>query len=139
MDGWFSCGGEEKAEQNSASPMKRSLTKSERLKKRSEIETVFSSGARVSCSGAKLFWVENGLSYNRIACTVVRRYGNAVERNRAKRFIREVFRNEKHCLKGGHDLVVLMYPGDYDFWKRKEQFEDLCAKAGLFFDTVENR
>ncbi len=119
--------------------MKRSLTSFERLKRRSDIEAVFSSGARVSCSGAKLFWVKNGFPYNRIVCTLAKRYGNAVERNRAKRFIREIYRTEKHGLKGGHDMIVLMYPGAYDFWKRKEQFEDLCSKAGLFFDTVEGR
>jgi ribonuclease P protein component len=119
--------------------MKRSLTRFERLKRRSDIEAVFLPAPGCPLLGAKLFWVKNGFPYNRIVCTLAKRYGNAVERNRAKRFIREIYRTEKYSLKGGHDMIVLMYPGAYDFWKRKEQFEDLCSKAGLFFDTVEGR
>jgi ribonuclease P protein component len=83
----------------------------ERLKKREGIRKVFSGGRVYSCPGAKLFALKNGLPYNRIGFTLVRKYGNAVERNRAKRLGREAYRHLRPRLRGGYDLVLLVYPG----------------------------
>ena len=56
----------------------------------------------------KLFFLANELPYNRIAFTFIRKYGNAVERNRARRLSREAYRLMKGDLKTGYDLVLLI-------------------------------
>ncbi|MDR1373749.1 MAG: ribonuclease P protein component [Treponema sp.] len=105
--------------------------KPERLKKRGEIQAVFSRRRVVTCPGAKLFVLENGLSYNRIAFTLGRKFGNAAERNRARRVGREAYRHLRRSLKPGYDLVLLVYPGDDSFVKRMEQLKLLFSRAGL--------
>ncbi|AEF86763.1 ribonuclease P protein component [Treponema primitia ZAS-2] len=107
----------------------------ERLKRREEIGAVFNHRKGVSCQGAKLFRLENGLPYNRIAFTFARKYGNAVERNRSRRVSREAYRYIRNRLIGGFDLVLLVYPGK-DFLKdRSRQMEALFSRAGLLTET----
>jgi ribonuclease P protein component len=105
--------------------------KPERLKRRDEIQAVFGRRRGVTCPGAKLFILENGLPYNRIAFTFGRKFGNAVERNRARRVSREAYRHLRHSLKPGYDLVLLVYPGNDFFVKRMEQLKLLFSRAGL--------
>ncbi|MDR1957115.1 MAG: ribonuclease P protein component [Treponema sp.] len=105
--------------------------RTERLKGRREIREVFSRGKGVTCSGAKLFVLHNGLSHNRIAFTFSRKFGTAVERNRARRLGREAYRHIGYALKPGYDVVLLVYPGNDTFAARMDQVKRLCAQAGL--------
>ena len=104
----------------------------ERLKGRNEIREVFNRKKGVSCLGARLFTLRNGLSYNRIAFTFSRKYGNAVERNYSRRLSREVYRLLRNGLRKGYDLVLLVYPGNDAFSVRMEQLRELFSRAGLF-------
>jgi ribonuclease P protein component len=47
-------------------------------------------------------------SQNRYAVVAGKRVGNAVERNRAKRLVREALRRLHPSLKPGHDVVVIV-------------------------------
>ncbi len=109
------------------------FTVDERIKNASEIKNLFKNGQRVSIYGAKLFFLPNGLKFNRIGFPLPRGFGNAVERNRAKRFSRETFRNLKSYLNTGYDMLFLVYPpAEKDsFHSRCDQFQTLCKKAGL--------
>jgi ribonuclease P protein component len=107
------------------------FTRKERLKKRDEIREVFNRGKAVTCSGAKLFVLGNGLTHNRVAFTFARKFGNAVERNRARRVGREAYRHIRNNLAGGYDLVLLVYPGKDLFTARSKQLGILFSKAGL--------
>ena len=103
----------------------------ERLKGRIEIRNVFNQKKMVSCSGARLFIVKNGLTHNRIAFTFSKRFGKAVQRNRARRLSREAYRHLRRDLKPGYDLVLLIYPGHDDFNFRIKQLHELLSQAGL--------
>ncbi|MDR2740518.1 MAG: ribonuclease P protein component [Treponema sp.] len=107
----------------------------ERLKRREAIRAVFNHREAVSCPGAKLFWLGNGLAHNRIAFTFARKFGNAVERNRARRVGREAYRLLKNQLKNGYDLVLLVYPGKDFLADRMDQLETLFSRAGLLTGT----
>ena len=119
--------------------MKRSLSKTERLKKSEDFRRVFGSPLKQSCQGAKLAALRNSLESNsldkvtptRLGVTLSKKFGNAVERNRAKRQVREIFRLHKHRLQPGLDLVFLVYPGKFDYHDRERQFLQLATKAGL--------
>lgn len=48
---------------------------------------------------------------SRLGVTVSRKVGNAVQRNRVKRMVREVFRRDPDRLAVGHDIIVIAKPG----------------------------
>jgi ribonuclease P protein component len=94
----------------SIQPHRQTFGRREHLKKRVEISVVFKKGRISACSGAKLFFLVNNLSCNRIVITFARKYGNAVKRNRVRRLNQEAYRLMKEDLKTGYDLVLLIYP-----------------------------
>lgn len=49
--------------------------------------------------------------HNRIGITVSHRTGNAVERNRIKRIIREYFRHNKEIISGPKDINIIAKKG----------------------------
>ena len=73
----------------------------------------------------------NNLDYSRFMVTLVRKYGNAVERNRARRLAKEVFRLNKHRLKPGFDIVIIFFPDKDEFINREYQMFKLFNKARL--------
>ncbi len=111
--------------------MKRSLTKKDRLKRSADIGRVFSSSTRVSCPGAKLVYRKNDIGRSRFTVTLIRKYGNAVERNRAKRVAREAYRLLRSDVKNGFDMVLLLYRSDDTYSNRCLQLNELMQKARL--------
>jgi ribonuclease P protein component len=121
---------------NSDCAKKHRFTRNDRLKGKTEIRIVFARGRKVSCPGAKLFYIDNGLEVTRIAFTFARNYGNAVERNRSRRLSREAYRLMKVRPRKGLDLVLLVYPDSDSYEVRIHQLKVLFAKAGLFSDLT---
>jgi ribonuclease P protein component len=105
--------------------------RADRLKKRSDIRTVFKRGKVVACPGMKLFYRAGALENNQIAITFARKFGNAVQRNRARRLCREAYRHLRYGLMPPRDLVLLIYPGYDSFNARLEQLMFLLKRAGL--------
>jgi len=112
--------------------MRRNLTKSERLGKLSDIKRTFASGKRYSIPGAKLVFIANDLGFSRFMVTLVRHYGNSIQRNRAKRIGREIYRLNKHRIKPGFDIVMVFFPDEDDYLPRETQMLKLFKKAGLY-------
>jgi ribonuclease P protein component len=111
--------------------MKRSLTRHERLRRRSDLQRVFAAGNVVERRGMRLFYLRSELSRNRIAACPVRGFRKAVDRNRARRVCREAYRTLKDQIETGYDLAFVLYPGDYGFSDRLRQMRSLLEQAGL--------
>ena len=109
------------------------FARKEHIKRPADFKNLFKNGKRFATTGAKLFFLPNGLDFNRIGFPLPRGFGNAIERNRAKRFSRETYRNFKSNLKIGFDILFLVYPPTEkdSFPIRCAQFQELCKKAGL--------
>ena len=77
----------------------------DRIRKRSEYKAIYDRGQRVPSTTFVLFVTRNDLGRPRLGITVTRRLGGAVQRNRAKRLVREIFRKHKSELQNV-DIVV---------------------------------
>ena len=110
------------------------FTKKEHIKNPADFKKLFREGKKISILGAKLFYLENGLGFNRVGFPLIRGYGNAVKRNLSKRYSREVYRILKSHLNTGYDFLILIYPGNDTFHSRCDQIRLLFKKAGLFID-----
>ena len=82
------------------------LPRSARLLRREDYTAALNAGAMRTRRHFTLFTRPNGLAHARIGVIAAKRVApRAVDRNRAKRLAREVFRRFRHRL-GGVDLVV---------------------------------
>lgn len=82
------------------------FTKAQRVRRRAEFTQVFERGTRLHGRFFTLLVVPNGRGVARLGIVASRKIGGAIERNRAKRLIRELFRH----LPGrrlGVDAVVI--------------------------------
>jgi len=104
--------------------------KSERIRKRADIDVVFKKGTRFSVRGLRLHVVPNGTEENRVVFVPVRQFGNSVRRNRARRLVREAYRLSRGD-PAGRDLVFVIYPGFDAFAEREEQVKRLLSMAGV--------
>jgi ribonuclease P protein component len=78
---------------------------SDRLRRRAEFTQVYDRGTRLRGRFMTCFALPNALGSARLGIAASRKMGNAVVRNRAKRWVRELFRN--HKILTGIDLVVI--------------------------------
>lgn len=108
----------------------------ERLRDKACIKAVFKRGVKVGCEGAGLFFLPNGLNYNRFLCTFRRNYGCAVVRNSSRRISKEVYRQIKHRLQTGYDLVLLVFSQHTDFSCRFDQMISLFKSAKIYNEAV---
>lgn len=107
----FLRGEDGKVERSSLWRTKRSLTREERLRTRREIDELFRTGKRFSVESVRLVCRRNGLDGNRLFVTFPRKFGSSVQRNRAKRVVREFYRNRKSTLVPGWDLGFVLFTG----------------------------
>ena len=105
--------------------------KSERIRTRREITRVFDEGIRWSGKGLRLNVRPNGGAETRAVFVTVRKYGNAVSRNRARRVVSECWRLAKARVGPGMDVVVVIFPGDDTVAVRNGQLEAILRRASL--------
>ena len=76
-----------------------------RIRRRAEFQRVYDHGARAHSRYATVFILANDRDVSRLGIAATKKLGGAVQRNRAKRLIREVFR--RNNLARGYDIVVV--------------------------------
>jgi ribonuclease P protein component len=117
--------------------MRRSLTREERLRSRTEIQRVFQSGRSVRTDGMRLAYLPNGRSVTRIVVVPARGFRTAVERNLCRRHGKEAYRALKPEIAAGYDLAIVCYKGEYSFAERRNQLSSLLRRAHLSVSSKE--
>ena len=74
------------------------LPRSGRIQKRADFLRAYENGTKTHGRFVVVFVLANDRSEPRIGVTVTKKFGNAVARNRAKRWVREVFRRARLSL-----------------------------------------
>ena len=77
----------------------------ERIRRRSEFKQVYEHGARIHGRFSTIFALPNHQARGRLGIAATKKLGGAVQRNRAKRLIREIFRH--NTIAAGFDVVVV--------------------------------
>ena len=81
--------------------------RADRLKKRYEFRQVQLSGRRIHTPHFLIVVQPNALHNTRLGITVTKKVGTAVQRNRIKRVVREVFRRNRQLFPPSHDVVFI--------------------------------
>ena len=82
------------------------LPSTERMRRRPDFERAHNEGARVHGRFMTVFVLPNGGTVARLGVAATRKIGSSVDRNRAKRLAREIFRRQK-LAQPGFDIVVV--------------------------------
>ena len=88
-----------------ANPLSEALPRAERVRQRPDFERAYETGVRISGRFMTVFVVKNGGTEARLGIAATRKMGDAVERNRAKRLARELFRH--HKIDAGLDVIIV--------------------------------
>jgi ribonuclease P protein component len=105
-----------------------------RLRRGSDVERVRSRGRSWSSRLLVLALLPNELGHNRYGFAVGKKVGGSVERNRAKRLMREAVRLRHAELEPGFDLLLIArnsFRDDTPIGEVAEQLDGLLRKAGI--------
>jgi len=80
--------------------------KADRILKRDVFRRVYEQGRKTQFRYFTAFVLANLTEGTRIGITTTRKMGNSVERNRARRLVREAFRRNKWLVPQGVDIVI---------------------------------
>ncbi|RKD22248.1 ribonuclease P protein component [Caminicella sporogenes DSM 14501] len=83
------------------------MSEVERLKKNIDFKKVYSRGKSLADKYVVIYMAKNNLDVTRVGFTASKKVGKSVVRNRARRLIKESFRNNSKGIKKGYDLVFI--------------------------------
>src|SRR5262245_38412492 len=111
-------------------PRPLTFPQSRRMKTPAEFDRCYKRKRSASDDVLIVYACENGLTHPRLGCSVSKKIGNAVVRNRYKRLFREAFRLTQQELPAGVDVVLIPRPGDDPtLEKLKESLVKLAGQA----------
>ena len=83
------------------------MLKKEILRKKDDFTAIYEAGTSVPERYIVLFVKKNDLPYNRTAFLASKKVGNSVQRNRAKRLMKESYRLNADRFAAGYDLIFI--------------------------------
>ena len=77
-----------------------------RIKSNKDFTRLYNKGVFVSCGICTVYYRKNGMNINRIGISTGKKIGNAVKRSRARRVIRQAYRECEKDFPVGFDMIV---------------------------------
>ena len=112
--------------------MKFGFSKTYRLRNSSEFREVFRKRRIFSSKNIKIY-IKKGYKVSRLGVIASKKVGNAANRNKAKRMVREIFRKCKNDLKSGTDIIAIPYKSflRLKYSEAQKEMHELLQNAGL--------
>lgn len=107
------------------------MNKSQRIKKNKEFQTVFKKGKSFANRQFIVYVLKNDQPDFRIGLSVSKKVGNAVTRNRIKRYIRQTFLELEQDVLPNADYVIIarQQAATLDFHESKKSLEHVLKIA----------
>lgn len=83
------------------------MLKKEVLRNKSDFSRIYQKGKSIGDRYVVLFFKKNGLGYKRTAFLASKKVGNSVQRNRARRLMRECWRDLSDRFPDGYDYIII--------------------------------
>jgi ribonuclease P protein component len=99
--------------------------KEEHIRKREDYLRIYRQGVRRSSERFTIITCRNEAGTRRLGMAVSKKAGNAVQRNRIKRLLREFFRLNKSRLPFSQDIVIIAKSGILPI-----AYSDVCTELG---------
>ncbi|MDR1941805.1 MAG: ribonuclease P protein component [Endomicrobium sp.] len=112
-----------------------SFSYKEKLHEQTDFNKVFKNGLKLENKIVKvLVYKKTQKTLRRLGLVTSKKVGSAVQRNTAKRRLREIFRTNKHLLEPGIDIIFISKPltASSDYNSLKKAVLDLLQSAGLY-------
>ncbi|MDD2523323.1 MAG: ribonuclease P protein component [Endomicrobiia bacterium] len=104
-----------------------------------DYKKVFKNGKKIITNFVNVFVFDrkDNNEIRRLGLVTSKKVGNAAERNRAKRRLREIFRTNKHKLTPGLDIIFILKPEIklIGYGKIKQTVLD-CLKSAKFYNDI---
>ena len=91
------------------------MNKEIRIKKSTEFEDIIKTGKILRNSFFNIYYKDKVLDSSRFGITLSKNFGNSVVRNRYKRVLREIVRNNQKKFKKEFDYIIIMKKSNLDF------------------------
>jgi ribonuclease P protein component len=110
--------------------MDENFTPQERIRKKKDFLHLYKNGKRYRGKYFTLIYLSNELTFSRVAVVASKKLGNAVQRNRTKRWLRTLFRRNKKLLEKPFDLIFIPRKEMHD--AKWQDLTDDCRAALKF-------
>jgi len=107
------------------------MNKKQRIKKNAEFQNIFKKGKSFANRQFVVYSLENDQDYFRIGISVSKKVGNAVVRNRIKRYIRQTFLELNDSVSPNKDYIIIARnpAANLDFHETKKSLEHVLKIA----------
>lgn len=77
------------------------------LKRKEDFNRLYNKGKSCASKYTVLFYIKNELTFNRTSFLASKKVGNSVQRNRARRLLRESYRALESKIDTGYDFIII--------------------------------
>ncbi|NLW39668.1 MAG: ribonuclease P protein component [Tissierellia bacterium] len=112
------------------------MDKRNRLRKNEDFKRVYRRGKSFGNRNLVLYIYKNGLDFSRVGFSVSKKIGSSVVRNKVKRRLREIFRNNFDNIMDGYDIIIIPKKNvvDMEFKKLESSVFHILKISGLLKD-----
>ncbi len=117
------------------------MRKAFRIKKNIEFQDVFKKGASFANRQLVIYFLhKNDQRHYRIGLSVSKKIGNAVVRNKVKRYLRQAFLELDEEIKSSYDIIIIARKPvkDLDYHQVKKSVQHLLYKTKLLKNARAN-
>ena len=99
------------------------------LNQNRDFQLLYQRGKKIASPYVIIYLRKTRRKYNRLGITVGKKVGCAVKRSRARRVIRQAYRETEHLMPVGMDMVIVALPSIVGI--RSTQLRDYLAGSGV--------